>query len=87
MPKLVLLSTPAQKQFEWLEAAPRSRIRKALERLASGGRLDIRRLKGVKGREDLLRLRVGDYRVIYRDDPDAIRVVQIIHRARGYDWL
>ncbi|MCD6146431.1 MAG: type II toxin-antitoxin system RelE/ParE family toxin [Thermoplasmata archaeon] len=44
-------------------------------------------LKGLKGREDLYRLRVGDYRIIYYEDDECIKVTQIIHRSRGYDWL
>ena len=87
MPKEVLLSTPARKQFESLDGSVRDRIRKALGRLASAGGGDIKRLHGVRGRETLLRLRVGDYRLVYRDDRDAIRVTQIFHRGKGYDWL
>ncbi len=87
MPKEVLLSTPARKQFESLDGSIKDRIRKALRKLAGAGSGDIKRLHGVRGRETLLRLRVGDYRIVYRDDPDAIRVAQIVHRGKGYDWL
>ena len=87
MARPVLLSTPAQKQWGRIDTTAKSRIRKALDRLASGGRVDVQRLLGVKGHEDLFRLRVGDYRVVYREDPDAIRVVQIFHRSQGYEWL
>jgi mRNA interferase RelE/StbE len=87
MPKEVLLSTPAQKAFNALDGSTKERVRKSLRRLADTGAGDIKRLKGVKGREILLRLRVGDYRIVFRDDPDAIRVTQIFHRGKGYDWL
>jgi mRNA-degrading endonuclease RelE of RelBE toxin-antitoxin system len=87
MPKAVLLSTPARKQFESLDGSVKDRIRKALGKLSEAGAGDIKRLRGVRGRETLLRLRVGDYRVVYRDDPDAIRITQIFHRGKGYDWL
>jgi mRNA-degrading endonuclease RelE of RelBE toxin-antitoxin system len=87
MPKAVLLSTPARKQFESLDGSAKDRIRKALRKLADAGAGDIKRLRGVRGRETLLRLRVGDYRVVYRDDPDAIRITQIFHRGKGYDRL
>lgn len=87
MVRPVLLSTPAQKQLARLDAVTRRRVRVGLKRLAAGGRVDVQRLIGVKGREDLFRLRVGDYRIVYRDDKDAIRVVQILHRSRGYGWL
>ena len=87
MPKEVLLSTPARKQYESLDGSVRDRIRKALGKLAAAGGGDVKRLHGVRGRETLLRLRVGDYRIVYRDDPDAIRITQIFHRGKGYDWL
>ncbi len=87
MLKQVLLSTPARKQFESLDGSIKDRVRKALGKLADAGGGDIKRLHGVRNRETLLRLRVGDYRIIYRDDPDAIRVTQIFHRGKGYDWL
>jgi len=45
---------------------------------------DIARLKGTRGREDLFRLRVGDYRVIYAVHEDGIYVTEIFHRGRGY---
>jgi mRNA interferase RelE/StbE len=87
MAKSVLLSTPAQRQFEALDKDAQRRVRKGLERLAAGGRADVKRLKGVKGREDLFRLRVGDYWVVYSEDSDAIRVTRVFHRSAGYDWL
>jgi mRNA-degrading endonuclease RelE of RelBE toxin-antitoxin system len=50
-------------------------------------RLDVKRLKGVGGREDLFRLRVGDYRIIFFEDEESVKVTQIIQRGKGYDWL
>ena len=87
MPKDVLLSTPAQKQFNSLDGTVRERIKKALRKLAETGTGDTKRLMGVKGREILIRSRIGDYRVVYKEEPDAIRVIQIFHRGKGYDWL
>jgi mRNA interferase RelE/StbE len=48
---------------------------------------DIKKLKGTKKREDLYRLRVGDYRVIYTVESNAVFVLEIIPREKGYDWL
>jgi mRNA interferase RelE/StbE len=87
MPKEVLLSTPAQKAFKALDGSTRDRVRKSLKRLAETGTGDVKKLAGVKGRAALFRLRVGDFRVIFQNDPDAIRVIQIFHRGKGYDWL
>jgi len=46
--------------------------------------VDIKRLKGTKGRRNLFRLRVGDYRVIYDVDEKVVWVTEIFHRGKGY---
>ena len=48
---------------------------------------DIKKLKGTKKRDDLYRLRVGDYRVIYAVEENTVLVLEIILRERGYNWL
>jgi mRNA interferase RelE/StbE len=48
---------------------------------------DIKKLKGTKKRDDLYRLRVGDYRVIYAVEKNTVLVLEIIPRERGYNWL
>ncbi|AKB74337.1 RelE/StbE replicon stabilization toxin [Methanosarcina lacustris Z-7289] len=53
----------------------------------SRSRSDIKKLKGTKKRDDLYRLRVGDYRVIYAVEENTVLVLDIIPRERGYDWL
>jgi len=86
--KEILLSAIARKQYGELEQKSKNRIKNALKDIAAGNeRRDVKKLKGLKGREDLYRLRVGDYRIIYYEDDECIKVTQIIHRSRGYDWL
>jgi len=41
-------------------------------------------LKGTKGREDLYRLRIGDYRAVYAVEGDAVLVTEIFLRGKGY---
>jgi len=53
----------------------------------SRSRSDIKKLKGTKKRDDLYRLRVGDYRIIYAVEENTVLVLEIIPRERGYDWL
>jgi len=53
----------------------------------SQSRSGIKKLKGTKKREDLYRLRVGDYRVIYAVEDNTVFVLEIIPREKGYDWL
>ena len=85
--KKVLLSSIAAKQYNNLDKSNKTRIKKALVKLSETGKGDIKKLRGTKGRESLLRLRIGDYRIIYAEHDDEINIIQIIHRSKGYDWL
>ncbi|NQE44843.1 hypothetical protein C5S31_02310 [ANME-1 cluster archaeon GoMg2] len=49
--------------------------------------LDTKKLKGVGGREDLFRLRIGDYRVVYFENADNFKIIQILHRGKEYKGL
>jgi mRNA-degrading endonuclease RelE of RelBE toxin-antitoxin system len=72
-----------------LPPTPKRRIRDALTLLAKDPRhpsLDIRNLD-VEGAPPVLRLRVGEYRVVYVVLGRATRVVRIFHRRDGYGWL
>jgi mRNA interferase RelE/StbE len=48
---------------------------------------DIVRLKGTRGREDLFRLRIGDYRIVYAVEGRIVYVTDIFHRGRGYTHM
>ena len=89
MKKEVLLSSLAKRQYRKLKKKTRIRIKEALNDLASGEdkKFDIKRLQGVDKREPLYRLRVGNYRIIYRPEEDVIKVIRVIPRGKGYDWL
>lgn len=87
MTRVVLLSGPAKRTYDGLHEQFRRRIRIALALLATTGRGDVKRLRGTRGREDLFRLRVGDYRIVYALSATEIRVTRILHRSEGYDWL
>jgi len=78
------------KSLERLEPKLRERIKSALRRLAEDpyqprAGVDIVRLTGTKGRQDLYRLRVGDYRAIYAIENKVIYVTDLFHRAKGYE--
>lgn len=73
-----------------LEPKLRERIKSALRKLADDpyqprAGVDIIRLIGTKGRQDLYRLRVGDYRAIYAIENKVIYVTDLFHRGKGYD--
>jgi len=83
MSKDVLLSGRAKKDYDALPKDIRKRVRQALLELGSGtGHPDVKKLKGVDGREDLFRLRVGDYRVLFHPGKKAIEVIRIDHRSK-----
>ena len=85
--KQILLSPRAQKSYASLNKDIQVRIKQALKELAAGSNKDIKKLKGVSDREDLYRLRVGEYRITYHPEPDTIEVIRIDHRGKGYEWL
>ena len=88
MAKSVLLSTRAQKDFIKLPKTAQERVRKSLKSLGAGSKqLDIKKLKGTDDKEDLYRLRVGDYRITYFPESDIIKIIRIDHRQKGYGWL
>jgi mRNA interferase RelE/StbE len=78
MPKVILLSKVARKQLNSLPKEASGRVKKALYSLGEPEKrqmLDIKRLKGVGGREDLFRLRIGDYRVVYFENADSFKII------------
>jgi len=77
----------ALRQLADLPRADRKRISDTIDRLAATPRpLGVRRLQG---KREFLRLRSGDYRVIYTvgDDPPEILIVRIGHRREVYRAL
>lgn len=68
---------------QWAKLTPdvRGRIDKRLAEFAETGHGDVKRLRG----QDGLRLRVGDWRVIFYEDRDTIVVAAVGHRREIYD--
>lgn len=46
---------------------------------------DIVRLRGTRGRQDLFRLRIWDYRAIYGVERNVVYLTDLFHRGRGYE--
>jgi mRNA interferase RelE/StbE len=85
----VMLHQRAVKFLEGLDERTRDRIKRSLRQLQvepirSRSGADIKRLVGTKGRQDLFRLRVGDFRVIYAIEGGAVWVAEIFSRGKGY---
>ena len=80
--------------FKKLPPQVRTRVRRALEKLAddvaSTGRIGGKSVKTIHGVSDEFhRLRVGDHRVMYDviDDDRVILVLGIVHRSDLERWL
>lgn len=76
--------TRAEKDIARLDRQVRSRVFKALERIAADDpTIDVRKLTNL----DEWRIRVGDWRVRFVRDRDArtIHVTHVLPRGRAYD--
>ena len=92
MPYRVRLHREVAKTLERMSPQLRSRIIRGLRALEanpyeSRAGADIARLIGTKGREDLFRLRIGDYRVIYAVVAGIVYITDIFHRGKGYKQI
>ena len=74
----IIIKKKAKKFIDKLPKNERLRIAKAIEALPNGE--DIKKLKGYS---DLLRLRVGDYRIIYTVDDGELVVIVVDAGNRG----
>jgi mRNA-degrading endonuclease RelE of RelBE toxin-antitoxin system len=50
-------------------------------------RFDIKRLIGHADDRPIYRLRVGEWRVIYRIHESRIEIVRVFPRSEGYGWM
>ena len=86
----VKLHRSVAKALSTMEPKPRERIKHGLRALEanpyeSRSSADIVRLRGTRGRHDLFRLRIGDYRAIYAVEGKVVYVTDLFHRGRGYE--
>ncbi|MBU0494420.1 MAG: type II toxin-antitoxin system RelE/ParE family toxin [Chloroflexi bacterium] len=80
----ITFARSARKELERLSSRVVRRVFPAIEALARDPRpLGCRKLQGV---ENLWRVRVGDYRVIYQvlDDELVVDIVAVRHRGQAY---
>ena len=78
------LSPGAQRELRGIDSVSRGRILRALVNLETEPRPPGS--KKLKGRGELWRIRVGDYRIVYeiRDRMLVVLVVRIAHRREAY---
>jgi mRNA interferase RelE/StbE len=77
----------ALRQLRKLDSQTARRIKSAIEPLRTEPR--PHGVKALTGQHGWLRIRVGDYRIVYevRDDELVVLVIQIGHRSQVYDRL
>jgi mRNA interferase RelE/StbE len=80
----VTLRPAAQRALKRLDKPVQKRIAEALRSLANEPRPPG--VKALTGASELLRIRVGDYRIIYSVDDDELEVLVIVigHRSAVY---
>ena len=74
----IIIKKPAKKFIDKLPKNEKIRIIKAIEKLPDG--VDIKKLKG---HDNVYRLRIGDYRILYTVDNGEYTVIVINAGNRG----
>jgi mRNA interferase RelE/StbE len=79
--KEIAFTSAAARQWRKLTAATRAQIDLKITVFAAAGVGDVKALKGVSG----MRLRVGDWRVLFTVKADMITIHAVGHRRDIYD--
>ena len=80
--KKIVITPQAKIDVRRIDRETAMRILAALDRFARTGEGDIKKLQGDSGE---LRLRVGDYRVRFNEEPPGtILVHSVLHRSEAY---
>jgi mRNA interferase RelE/StbE len=78
-------SAAAQKTLRRIDRATAKRIRTKVALLASDPAALANNVKALKGGEGLIRLRIGDWRVIYTEDLFVLTVLRVAARGSAYE--
>ena len=79
----VELTSPAQNYLSRLDRPTKERIVRVLWQLAENPDSNLVDIKPLPGRSGQLRLRIGDYRIIYRIEKDVLIIYVIAIGSRG----
>jgi len=85
-PYHVEITKSAAKEFKKLPNPIKEKIKEVTCLLAQNPRSDFLNIKKMKGTQDLYRIRVGDYRVVYEvfDNKFIIVIIKLGHRKEVY---
>ena len=81
----VTIRRSAAKQLRKLHHEDRSRIVAAIQRLK--GDPYPSGCTSIKGAPGYSRIRIGDYRVVYRVENEVIEIARVGHRSEAYDHI
>jgi mRNA interferase RelE/StbE len=82
MVKKIVFTPASQADVRRIDRETAMRILSALHRFAETGEGDIKKLQGDSGE---LRLRVGDYRVRFNENPPGTLYIHaVLHRSEAY---
>ena len=80
--KKIIFTVPARADVRCIDRVNAMRILTALHRFAEIGEGDIKKLRGDSGEP---RLRMGDYRVRFTEEPgDTLLIHSVRHRSEAY---
>lgn len=79
----------AFKELEGLDKKDRARILDAIKALSLNPFSELLKYRKIKASENLFRIRIGDYRVVYTVEKDAlvITIIRLGHRKEVYRGL
>ena len=78
-------SRDALKTLVGLPANTATRIRAKIAQYAADPKAQTNNVKALQGSKGYFRLRIGDWRVIFRDDGTVILIVKVAARGSAYD--
>ncbi len=85
MARRVEYSQSAAKTLMQIDRATARRIRSKIEQVARAPESLANNVRSLKGHPELLRLRVGDWRVIYTQDWVVLLVLKVAPRGSAYE--
>ncbi|WP_324132247.1 type II toxin-antitoxin system RelE/ParE family toxin [Bosea sp. (in: a-proteobacteria)] len=85
MAKVAIYSRDALKTLRGLPTNVANRIRGKVEQYVADPASQANNVKALQGEKGYLRLRVGDWRVIFREDGSVVLIVRVAPRGSAYD--
>jgi mRNA interferase RelE/StbE len=82
MLRRVVFSDEARSDVRTIDRATALRLLKALTRFLETDSGDVRQLEGFN--PPMYRLRIGDWRILFRRRGDAVEVVRVLNRSEAY---